>query len=125
MKSNYESVNEQSGIFAGSGGYDITVGEHTQLNGAVIASEAERSKNRLDTGTIGFNDIKNKAEYDVSSISGSVGVSKGPGSGGFSPTSGQPTIYYHNDEASNITHAAISDGELIIRDPDKQTQDIN
>ena len=34
-------------------------------------------------------------------------------------------VYYHNDEASNITHAAISDGELIIRDPDKQTQDIN
>ncbi|WP_181415875.1 hypothetical protein [Gilliamella apicola] len=25
----------------------------------------------------------------------------------------------------NITHAAISDGELIIRDQDKQTQDIN
>ena len=44
------------------------------------------------------------------------------GSNVFSPTSGQPTIYYHNNEASNITHAAISDGELIIRDPDKQTQ---
>ncbi|OTQ76572.1 hypothetical protein B6D23_12650, partial [Gilliamella sp. N-W3] len=125
MKSDYESVNEQSGIFAGSGGYDITVGEHTQLNGAVIASKADPSKNRLDTGTIGFTDIENKAEYDVSSISGSVGVSKGLGSGGFSPTSGQPTIYDHNDEASNITHAAISDGELIIRDQDKQTQDIN
>ncbi|MBI0104888.1 hemagglutinin repeat-containing protein, partial [Gilliamella sp. W8145] len=110
MKSNYESVNEQSGIFAGSGGYDITVGEHTQLNGAVIASEADRSKNRLDTGTIGFTDIKNKAEYDVSSASGSIGVSKGPGSGGFSPTSSQPTVYDHNDEASNITHSAISDG---------------
>ena len=125
MKSDYESVNEQSGIFAGSGGYDITVGEHTQLNGAVIASKADSSKNRLDTGTIGFTDIENKAEYDVSSISGSVGVSKGQDSGGFSPTSGQPTIYDHNDEASNITHAAISDGELIIRDQDKQTQDIN
>ena len=47
------------------------------------------------------------------------------GSNVFSPTSGQPTIYDHNDEASNITHAAISDGELIIRDQDKQTQDIN
>ena len=47
------------------------------------------------------------------------------GSNVFSPTSGQPTIYDHNDEASNITHATISDGELIIRDQDKQTQDIN
>ena len=47
------------------------------------------------------------------------------GSNVFSPTSGQTTIYDHNDEASNITHSAISDGKLIIRDPDKQIQDIN
>jgi len=32
-----------------------------------------------------------------------------------------PPIY----DLSNITHSAISDGELIIRDQDKQTQDIN
>ena len=36
-------------------------------------------------------------------------------------TRAQAIFYDHNDEASNITHAAISDGELIIRDPDKQT----
>ncbi|CNH42730.1 putative adhesin [Yersinia kristensenii] len=38
LHSNYDSVQEQTGIFAGKGGFDITVGEHAQLDGAVIAS---------------------------------------------------------------------------------------
>ncbi|ATA21136.1 hypothetical protein EDC48_1252 [Gibbsiella quercinecans] len=32
MHSNYDSVKEQTGIFAGQGGVDITVGEHTDLS---------------------------------------------------------------------------------------------
>ncbi len=50
-------MQEQTGIFAGQGGVDITVGEHTQLNGAVIGSTASAEKNTLDTGTLGFSDI--------------------------------------------------------------------
>nr|WP_262420564.1 hypothetical protein [Pantoea vagans] len=50
MHSNWQSVAEQTGIFAGKGGFDVTAGEHTQLNGAVIASTADASLNRLDTG---------------------------------------------------------------------------
>ncbi|NBC81722.1 hemagglutination protein, partial [Enterobacter asburiae] len=48
MDSDYASVKEQTGIFAGSGGFDITVGGHTQLDGAVIASTATADNNRLD-----------------------------------------------------------------------------
>lgn len=44
MKSDYDSVQEQSGIFAGDGGFDITVGKHTQLDGAVIASTGSADK---------------------------------------------------------------------------------
>ena len=51
IHSNYDSVNEQSGIFAGRGYFDITVGNHTQLDGAVIASTAPADRNSLDTGT--------------------------------------------------------------------------
>ena len=40
MKSTYDSVQEQTGLFAGNGGFDVTVGRHTQLDGAVIASTA-------------------------------------------------------------------------------------
>ena len=35
MHSDYQSVQEQTGLLAGKGGFDITVGGHTQLNGAV------------------------------------------------------------------------------------------
>ncbi|EFN6712426.1 hypothetical protein EO020_27505, partial [Escherichia coli] len=59
MHSNYDSVQEQTGIFAGRGGFDVTTGQHTQLNGAMIASTATADKNRLDTGTLGFSDIDN------------------------------------------------------------------
>ncbi|CNK46911.1 putative hemolysin [Yersinia intermedia] len=33
IDSDYTSVQEQTGFFAGKGGFDITVGEHTQLDG--------------------------------------------------------------------------------------------
>lgn len=52
IKSNYDSVREQSGIYAGKDGFDVTVGNHTQLNGAVIASTATDDKNSLSTGTL-------------------------------------------------------------------------
>lgn len=63
MHSNFDSVQQQSGLFAGSGGYDIDVGNHTQLDGAVIGSTASADKNRLDTGTLGWSDIGNKADF--------------------------------------------------------------
>ncbi|PJD12525.1 filamentous hemagglutinin, partial [Enterobacter roggenkampii] len=65
MDSDFASVREQSGIVAGSGGFDVTVGGHTQLDGGVMASTATADKNRLDTGTLGWRDIHNTAEYNV------------------------------------------------------------
>ncbi|KAA5930316.1 hypothetical protein F3I27_13410 [Pantoea sp. Bo_2] len=79
MHSNYDSVQEQSGIYAGKGGFDITVGNHTQLNGAVIASQGDAADNRLDTGTLGFSDIGNSADYKVSHSGGSIALSNGAG----------------------------------------------
>ncbi len=63
MKSRFDSVAEQTGLFAGNGGFDITVGNHTQLDGAVIASTATADKNSLDTGTLGFSDLHNEADF--------------------------------------------------------------
>ncbi|MFV0549943.1 MAG: hemagglutinin repeat-containing protein, partial [Limnobaculum xujianqingii] len=123
MDSTWASVNEQSGIYAGKGGYDITVGNHTQLDGAVIASEAAPDKNNLDTGTLGWSDIKNKAEYDVSHVSVSVG-SGGGAPLGFPGVPGTPIVVASGDSASSTTHAAIADGSITIRDKDGQQQDI-
>lgn len=79
MHSEYRSVQNQTGIFAGKEGFDITVGKHTQLDGAVIASEGNAEKNRLDTGTLGFKNIENKAEYRVEHQGGSLSTGGGVG----------------------------------------------
>nr|WP_232832467.1 hypothetical protein [Photorhabdus sp. CRCIA-P01] len=44
IHSNFDSVQEQTGLFAGKGGYQVKVGEHTQLDGAVIASTVDKDK---------------------------------------------------------------------------------
>ncbi|WP_049194232.1 hemagglutinin repeat-containing protein, partial [Serratia marcescens] len=71
LHSNFDSVKEQTGLFAGKGGYDVKVKEHTQLDGAVIASTADKDKNRLDTGTLGWTDIHNQADYSATHSGGS------------------------------------------------------
>ncbi|GDK17242.1 hemagglutinin-related protein [Escherichia coli] len=131
IKSNYDSVREQSGIYAGKDGFDVTVGNHTQLNGAVIASTATDDKNSLSTGTLGWSDIHNQADYKASH----TGISSSGGSGmsasqmvasnaiagaanaltGMSGSSGH---------AEGTTSSAISGGNLIIRDNESQKQDI-
>ena len=62
--STYKSVTKQAGIYAGTEGYDITVGENTKLTGAVIDSTATSDKNTLTTGTLTMKDIENKASYE-------------------------------------------------------------
>ncbi|WP_176701081.1 hemagglutinin repeat-containing protein, partial [Gilliamella sp. Bif1-4] len=117
MDSNWQSVTDQSGIFAGSGGFDITVGNNTDLKGAVISSEAkDKSQNRLDTGTISFSDIENKADYQVSSSSAGVSSSGMPS---------MPTSRNKNESEHSTTHSAVSEGTIIIRNKDDQKQDIN
>ncbi|MBK0000013.1 hemagglutinin repeat-containing protein [Erwinia sp. S38] len=125
MNSDFASVKEQSGLFAGKGGFDITVGSHTQLDGGVIASTAEKEKNRLDTGTLGWSDIHNKADWDVSHQG--AGISSGGSVGGqFVGNMANNTLVGANGSGhdSSTTHAAVEDGTIIIRDKDKQQQDV-
>ncbi|MDN0117232.1 VENN motif pre-toxin domain-containing protein, partial [Yersinia intermedia] len=126
IDSDYTSVQEQTGFFAGKGGFDITVGEHTQLNGAVIGSTATADKNTLDTGTLGFSDLDNQASFNTSTSS--MGLS----SGGFTGSKdfisnmggGIPITGGNSGDASSTTHAAVSDGTITIRDTDKQQQNV-
>ncbi|MFP1583978.1 hemagglutinin repeat-containing protein [Enterobacter kobei] len=129
MNSDYASVKEQSGIFAGSGGFDITVGGHTQLDGAVIASTATADNNRLDTGTLGWRDIHNTAEYDVEHQS--AGISTGGSTGGsiagqFAGNMASNLLVGadSSDSAEGTTRAAIENGTVVVRDKEHQTQDV-
>ena len=69
--SDYASVKEQAGIYAGQEGYDISVKDNTHLKGAVIDSKGSVDKNTLRTGTLSWEDIENKADY----TSGGSGIS--------------------------------------------------
>ncbi|EFA5733532.1 contact-dependent inhibition effector tRNA nuclease [Escherichia coli] len=131
IKSNYDSVREQSGIYAGKDGFDVTVGNHTQLNGAVIASTATDDKNSLNTNTLGWSDIHNQADYKAShtgiSLSGGSGMSASQMvasnaiAGAANALTGMSGSSGH---AEGTTSSAISGGNLIIRDNESQKQDI-
>ncbi|MBW9805141.1 hemagglutinin repeat-containing protein, partial [Escherichia coli] len=125
MKSRFDSVAEQTGMFAGDGGFDITVGRHTQLDGAVIASTATPDKNHLDTGTLGFSDLHNEADYKVShsGISLSGGGSFGDKFQGNMP-GGMISAGGHSGHAEGTTQAAVADGTITIRDRDNQKQNL-
>ena len=66
MTSDYASVTEQAGLYAGAEGFDITTKGNTKLEGAVIDSKAKTDKNKLSTNSLTVEDIKNKAKYKSS-----------------------------------------------------------
>ncbi|MCU6677675.1 hemagglutinin repeat-containing protein [Leclercia tamurae] len=115
-----KSVGEQSGIRAGSGGFDISVGNHTQLDGAVIASTAAAEKNRLDTATLGWTDIRNGSRTEGDSYTVALSGSSGGSNRNLAPAIG--TGQAERTE-SGTTRSAISDGTLVIRNPEQQKQD--
>ncbi len=125
MTSDYDSVQEQSGIFAGQGGFDVTVGSHTQLNGGGIAATGSADKNSLDTGTLGFSDIHNQADYKTQHQGG--GISTGGSIG--SQFAGNMTSALlagggNSGHAEGTTQSAVSEGTIIIRDQASQKQDV-
>jgi len=129
--SNYANVNEQAGINAGSGGFDVNVKGNTNLTGATISSTADPSQNNLTTGTLTYGDIQNQSHYDATSngISAGAGVGNtgkalGPGSvggaGGVSPMISQND----NGDQSSTTRSAVSAGSINITNQGAQTQDV-
>ncbi|MEN4922749.1 hemagglutinin repeat-containing protein [Achromobacter spanius] len=123
-KSNYDSVIEQSGLYAGTGGFDIYVGKHTQLDGAVIASDAEAAKNKLSTETFGFTDLQNKAAYKSTTVglnlgmSGAFDVANKGGANGLGPSG--LSFGHTSGSDSGTTYAAIAPGTIEVRG-DKET----
>ncbi|WP_036307982.1 hemagglutinin repeat-containing protein [Methylophilus sp. 5] len=115
INSDYASVNEQSGIYAGDEGFQVNVNGNTDLKGAIIASTdkaIQDNKNSLTTNTLTTSDIHNKAEYDAKAIAASVGVGS---------QTGKPTLSgagYGKDsgDATSKTVTAVSGGDVTIKD---------
>ncbi|EGO65234.1 hemagglutinin repeat-containing protein, partial [Acetonema longum] len=123
MDSTYQSVNEQTGLFAGKGGFNITVKDNTTIKGAVLDSEATPDKNKLDTGTLTWSAIENRAEYSASStgVNYAIGKDVEEKDKGWTPNMGIPV----SDDKNSTTHAAIAQGTIVIRDPANQKADLS
>nr|WP_237181975.1 hemagglutinin repeat-containing protein [Paraburkholderia tropica] len=128
----YAGVNEQAGINAGDGGFNVNVKGNTGLTGGVISSTADESKNSLTTGTLTFSDIDNHSHYSANSNGISAGVGVGPNTGkavgpGSVAGSGGVTPMVSQNESGNqssTTRSAISAGTINVTNGAGQTQDI-
>ncbi|WP_374620441.1 hemagglutinin repeat-containing protein, partial [Pandoraea sp.] len=131
---NYAGVEEQSGIQAGGGGFDVGVMGNTDLKGAYIASTADPSKNQLTTATLTFADIENHSEYSANSFGVGGGATVGNGganerttgntsgknTGGISPM--LPQMESGGERAT--TRTGVSEGTITLTDEANQTQDL-
>ncbi|MEN3931789.1 hypothetical protein WJT86_12070 [Microvirga sp. W0021] len=110
-------VTEQTGIYAGDN-LNITVGNHTQIDGAVINSETGNLT--FDTGTLGFSNI---VDHDTaSSMNVNVGISNDPATG--KPSGGSISGSVSDRDREQVTHATVGEGEIIIRNQEEQKQDV-
>ena len=118
---NMASVNQQSGLFAGDGGYDVQVGNHTQLNGGAIVSTADAAQNHFSTETLGYTNIDNQSYAHAQSDGISVGTDmiKNPIYGAGKSIGGG--LLAHDPENSSdhsTTYAVISPGTVDVRSGD-------
>ena len=105
----YASVTTTSGLFAGGGGYAVTVGGTTTLTGAALASTADASKNMLTTGALVTKDLTNSMSWKASYWGFSASVSTA-GTGGVQPGLSQKT----GGSSSGLAQATIAPGTVNI-----------
>ena len=80
IRADHASVTGQSGIYAGEDGYQIKVGDNTDLKGGIITSgksAEDKGKNLFQTATLTASDIQNHSRYEGKSfgIGASVAIS--------------------------------------------------
>ena len=110
LNADYKGVGEQSGIFTGDGGLDLTAkGKTTLIGGAITTTEAARDAGRNNYESLGgieTKEIENTTSYDGDAIS--VGVSVGNTTG--KPQAQMNGIGYGSDgdSDSSVTRAGIT-----------------
>lgn len=133
MKSDYASVTDQAGMYAGDDGFVINTAKTTSLTGAVIDSTANSNKNKLSAKSLDVKDVENTAEY----TSRNVGMSYNH-VGNFKNLSkaGQDAVWNtlgklpnllpdSSKSASSTTTSAISNGTIEVRDANFNMQTLS
>ncbi|OOW71314.1 hypothetical protein Xmar_18150 [Xanthomonas axonopodis pv. martyniicola] len=95
---NYLGVVEQSGLFAGNGGYHVTAGNVNLIGGAIASTNAGASE--LTAESLTFADLKNQMDYSTSSATISGGI--GSTGDGVTDADGNPTQPSVGDQFRNI-----------------------
>lgn len=121
MTSDYSSVTEQAGLYAGAEGFNITTKGNTTLEGAVIDSKAKVDKNKLSTNSLTVKDIKNKAEYKSSntglsytSVSGFKNLSQAGKDAVYNSLGLLPKLLPDSEKsAESTTKSVIANGTII------------
>jgi len=101
----------------------VTVGSNTDLIGGIIASKSKDLT--LDTGTLTYSDLQDRDKSKQ--VDGSIsigGALSGGGDKSGNPTDTNFTVegQYAKKDKEGITRATVGEGEIIIRDKDKQKE---
>ena len=128
VSNDFASVQEQAGMHAGDGGFQLEVAGHTDLQGAVITSSNRAvadQLNSLQTATMAFSDLDNHAESSASAVGLSANLSKGPQRTGAPPPSwqpgaGAPSVLGASASAGSTTRSGISGAAITITDQGQQ-----
>jgi filamentous hemagglutinin len=117
--SNYASVNEQSGIKAGDGGFQVNVKGNTDVKGATIASSdkaTQDGKNSLTTNTLTTSDLSNSMSASASSSGVSVGTNMMDGKYAMAKAIAGNALNNGsaNQSDASTTNSAISAGNITV-----------
>ena len=119
IDSKYTSVIHQSGLYAGSTGFNISVGNTTTLEGALLSSRTDT--NTLKTKYLVMKDMENRAKYTYGSkgVSYLADPSIGKGSKQYNELGLVSTLMPgEQGRASSTTYSAIAKGVLDVEHPE-------
>ena len=141
IRADHASVAKQSGLFAGDGGYRVSVRQHTDLKGGLITSTAKaeaENRNRFQTATLAHSDIQNHSRYSGTGFgigaAGGFNADLGLGShaapqssltttGAASAQSSQAIGFGRDsDKQSSVTQSGINTQNIVIGDAAAQQQ---
>ena len=136
-KGNSKSVKQQSGLFAGDGGYHVKA-DHVDLQGGAIASTASKENNNLTANSLKFSNIENESSHNATTVALSGGTRFGEEKGKDSTgaqytnnvnwrdsTSFSPTLPQQDkDSDSSTTYATISEGNINIDGKDTTVKEL-
>ena len=113
----YQGVGQQSGLFAGDGGYHVDAGHVNLVGGAIASTNATNSE--LTAQTLTFSDLQNQMQHSASSggISGGYGGAmegNTPVFTGATPNFGGGVPMHEKGGDSSTTYATLTEGNTVI-----------